>query len=92
MIIEPVVDIGLRQHRKKSRQHYAAQEIHGRDDDRERACISVDQQHHRIERVTCGLDGQHLAAADDTAFQHIGGQLTVARKRPVRTLAFKRWG
>jgi hypothetical protein len=80
MILEPVVDICLRQRREKSRQQHAAEEIDQRHRDRECARVSIDQQDQRIERITRGLDRQHLTAANGAALQQVGCELAIGRK------------
>jgi len=74
VIVEPVVELGFRQHDEERQQSDAGQEIGRRDDDRDSAGIAIDQQHRSDERVADALDSQHLATLAGPARQQLRRQ------------------
>src|SRR5204863_9025611 len=71
VIVEAVVDVGFGQDDEKSDQPNSGQKVARGYDDRDGACVGINQQHHRQQRATDGLDGQHLTALAGTAPQEL---------------------
>jgi hypothetical protein len=88
VVLEPVVEVGFRQHDKDRDQSDTGKEIGRRNDDRDGAGIVVDQQDRRNERVADALHGQHLAALARPALQYFQRQ-SDRRGRPVGALPLK---
>ena len=88
VVLEPVVEVGFRQHDKDRDQSDAGKEIGRRNDDRDGAGVAIDQQHRRNERVADALHGQHLAALAGPALQYFQRQAD-RRGRPVGALSLK---
>jgi hypothetical protein len=90
VILEPVVEMGLRQHNKKSRQRQAAQEIAGWNDDRDRTGVGIDQQDECAERIACDLHREDLTTLADTASQQLRSQPADESVPSVSALTLKR--
>src|SRR6185295_8500319 len=71
VILEPVVDVSLRQHDEKTDQPNARKEIDRRYDNRHSAGVTVDKQDRGNQRATRGLNDQHLPALADAALQDV---------------------
>jgi hypothetical protein len=89
VILEPVVEMGFRQHDEDRHQSNAGQEVGRRNDDRDGAGVTIDQQDRGDERVADGLHRQHLAALASPTLQHFQRQANLVLDRTVGALPLK---
>ena len=71
------------QHNEKPDQSNTEQKIGGRNDDRDCAGITINQQDQCSQRATDNLHREHLTAVGDAALQHLQRQPIGARGRMV---------